>query len=218
LAIPWLAWLLFISYFVIGTHWPALLHPEIRETVTQLSAFQRSANIVLILVLAGFAFSAAGNFWNEQRIVYLCQCLGTALLLWFVAQTFAAASHTRSAKTLAERAIPFIRPQDQLVSYNVYLNGLPFYLSVERPIWVIWSGRSKIIMQNIYVAQKQPAPAPGFGPVLFTFEEFAKKWKAAKEPLLVFSKQGQISRLLGQSGELPKELTRVGVFILVSNH
>ena len=73
-------------------------------------------------------------------------------------------------------------------------------------------------MQNIYVAQKQPAPAPGYGPVLFTFEEFVKEWKAAKQPLLVFLKQRQISRLLSQGGVVPRELTRVGEFILVSNH
>ena len=73
-------------------------------------------------------------------------------------------------------------------------------------------------MQNIYVAQKQPAPAPGYGQVLFTFEEFAKEWKEAKQPLLVFLKQRQRSRLLLQGGELPKELSRVGEFVLVSNH
>jgi hypothetical protein len=53
--------------------------------------------------------------------------------------------------------------------------------------------------------------------VLFTFEEFAKEWKEAKQPLLVFLKQRQISRLLRQGGDIPKELTRVGEFALVGN-
>jgi hypothetical protein len=53
--------------------------------------------------------------------------------------------------------------------------------------------------------------------VLFTFEEFAKEWKDGKQPLLVFLKQRQMSRLLRQGGKLPKELTGVGEFILVSN-
>ena len=218
LSLPWLALLLIVTYLITGAHWPALLHREIRETVTQMSALERSASIALIFVSAWFAFSFFRSRRQEQRVVYLGHCLGMALLLFCVAQMFAAASQTRSAKTLAERASPFIRPQDQLVLYDVYLNGLPFYLRVERPIWVIWSGRSKIIMQNIYVAQKQPAPAPGFGPVLFTFEEFAKEWKDGKQPLLVFLKQRQMSRLLRQSGDFPKELTRVGEFVLVSNH
>jgi hypothetical protein len=243
LCLPWLALLCMATYLIIGAYQPALLHREIRETVTQMSVFQQTTNIALIIVSAWFAFSAARGLWSptgtpvgrnpereppakagarvegwkEQRAVYLYHCLGMALLLFFVAQTFAAASQTRSAKTLAERASPFIRPQDQLVLYDAYLNGLPFYLRVERPIWVIWSGRSKIIMQNIYVAQKQPAPAPGFGPVLFTFEEFAKEWREAKQPLLVFLKQRQIARLLRQGGDIPKELTRVGEFVLVSN-
>ncbi len=216
LCLPWLALFMMATFLIIGANWPALLHHEIRETVTQMPALQRSANIVLIFVTAWFAFSAARELWKEQRVVYLCHCLGMALLLFFVGQIFAAASQTRSAKTLAERASPFIKPQDQLVFYDVYLNGLLFYLRVERPIWVIWSGRRKIIMQNIYVAQKQPAPAPGYGPVLFTFEEFAKEWKEAKQPLLVFLKQRQTPRLSRQGRDIPRELTRAGEFVLVS--
>ncbi|MBI2181970.1 MAG: glycosyltransferase family 39 protein [Deltaproteobacteria bacterium] len=219
LCLPWLALLLIVTYLIIGVYQPALLHHEIRETVTQMSVLQQTANIALILVSAWFAFSALkGRWqWQEQLVVYLRHCLGLVLLLFCVAQMFAAASQTRSAKTLAERASPFIRPQDQLVLYDAYLNGLPFYLRVARPIWVIWSGRSKIIMQNIYVAQKQPTPALGFGPVLFTFEEFAKEWKEAKQPLLVFLKQRQLSRLLRQGGDTPRELARVGEFVLVSH-
>ncbi|MBI2229253.1 MAG: glycosyltransferase family 39 protein, partial [Deltaproteobacteria bacterium] len=217
LCLPWLALLLIVTYLIIGVYQPALLHHEIRETVTQMSVLQQTANIALILVSAWFAFSALKGRWQEQRVVYLRHCLGLVLLLFCVAQMFAAASQTRSAKTLAERASPFIRPQDQLVLYDAYLNGLPYYLRVERPIWVIWSGRSKIIMQNIYVAQKQPTPALGFGPVLFTFEEFAKEWKEAKQPLLVFLKQRQLSRLLRQGGDTPRELARVGEFVLVSH-
>ncbi|MBI3067238.1 MAG: glycosyltransferase family 39 protein [Deltaproteobacteria bacterium] len=217
LCLPWLALLLIVTYLIIGVYQPALLHHEIRETVTQMSVLQQTANIALILVSAWFAVSALKGRWQEQRVVYLRHCLGLVLLLFCVAQMFAAASQTRSAKTLAERASPFIRPQDQLVLYDAYLNGLPFYLRVERPIWVIWSGRSKIIMQNIYVAQKQPTPALGFGPVLFTFEEFAKEWKEAKQPLLVFLKQRQLSRLLRQGGDTPRELARVGEFVLVSH-
>jgi hypothetical protein len=87
--------------------------------------------------------------------------------------------HTALREDAGRAGKPFIRPQDQLVFYDVYLNGLPFYLRVQRPIWVIWSGQSKIIMQNIYVAQKQPAPVPGYGPVLFTYKEFAKEWNEA---------------------------------------
>jgi len=218
LSLPWLALLCMATYLIIGAYQPALLHREIRETVTQMSVFQQTTSIALIFVAAWFAFSGLKGRWQEQRSVYLWHCLGMALLFLFVAQTFAAASQTRSAKTLAERASAFIRPQDQLVFYDVYLNGLPFYLRVERPIWVIWSGQSKIIMQNIYVAQKQPAPAPGYGPVLFTFEEFAKEWKDGKQALLVFLKQRQISRLSRQGGELLKELTRAGEFVVVSNH
>ena len=216
LAVPWFVWMLVIGYFVIGTQWPFLLHKEIRETTTQLSTFQRSVNIVLLLVLAGLAFSAGRNLWREQRIVYLCHCLGMALLLWFVGQTFAAASHTRSAKTLAQQASPFIGPQSQLASYDSYMNGLPFYLRVEHPIWVVWSGQNKIIMQNIYVAQNQPPPAPGFGQVLFTFEEFAKEWPGAKPPLLVFVRQQRLNLLRNHLGDTTQVLTSVGNYFLVT--
>jgi 4-amino-4-deoxy-L-arabinose transferase-like glycosyltransferase len=216
LAVPWLVWMLVIGYFVIGTQWPSLLHKEIRETITQLSMFQRSVNIFLLLVLAGLAFCAGRNLWREQRIVYLCHCFGMALLLWFVGQTFAAASHTRSAKTLAQQASPFIGPQSQLASYDSYMNGLPFYLRVERPIWVVWSGQNKIVMQNIYVAQKQPPPAQGFGQVLFTFEEFAKEWPGAKPPLLVFVRQQRLNLLRNHLGDTTQVLISVGNYSLVT--
>jgi hypothetical protein len=73
------------------------------------------------------------------------------------------------------------RTYDRKISWSFtmsILNGLPFYLRVGRPIWVIWSGRSKIIMQNIYVAQKHPHRRRVTGRC-FSLEEFAKEWKEA---------------------------------------
>jgi hypothetical protein len=70
-------------------------------------------------------------------------------------------------------------------------------------------------MQNIYVAQKQPAPAPGYGPVLFTYKEFAKEWNDGKQPLLVFLKQKHTLLLLRHGRGSPKELARAGEFVLV---
>jgi len=216
-ALPWLALFIAVFYLMIGAHWPALLHHDIRETIVQMSPSQNIANIVIIFVSAGFAFSAAAGLWKDRRIVYLYHGLGMALFLFFVAQIFASASHTRSAKTLAERTVPFLQPQSRLVFYDSYLTSMPFYLRVASPIWVIWSGRNKIVMQNTFIAEKQPRPAAGFGQVLFTFEEFSEEWKAAKQPLLVFLKQRQMARLLRQGGDTPRELTTVGEFILVSN-
>jgi hypothetical protein len=72
-------------------------------------------------------------------------------------------------------------------------------------------------MHNIYVAQKQPPPAAGYGRVLLTFDEFTNEWQKSKQPLLVFIKNKNISRLT-EGGTAPtKTLTKTDEYSLVTN-
>ncbi|HYA30489.1 MAG TPA: hypothetical protein VEI95_16865, partial [Acidobacteriota bacterium] len=73
------------------------------------------------------------------------------------------------------------------------------------------------LMGSIYVAEKRPTPARGYGKVLFTFEEFAAEWKQNKLPLRVFLKEKSLPRLTGELGEVPKSLMRFGDIVLVSS-
>ena len=214
LVIPWVMWLIIVGYTVIGAQWPPLLAREIRQSFTQLSEFQRAANFVVFTALLGLIYGTVKNRWT-MPVVHVSHWLGMGLILWFVSNLAPAASQTRSAKKLSEHVTPFISTSTQLVFYDGYLNGLPFYLKVEKPLWVVWSGHSDIIMQNLYVAEQQPPAAGGFGQVLFTFDEFAKRWRANNESLLVFLKHKRLAILRAQLGDTFIEITRVGDYCLI---
>jgi hypothetical protein len=173
---------------------------------------------VLAVVLGIFAFAGRMGKWRELRLVYLCYYCTAIIFSVFTGHIAVSVSHQRSAKQLAQDAAPFINPEHQLAFYDDYLTGLPFYLRAKQPIWVVWSGEKTIIMDNIYVAQKQPPPAAGYGPVLLTFDEFTSEWQESKQPLLVFIKNKNISRLTKGGRTAPtKTLTKTDEYSLVTN-
>jgi len=55
---------------------------------------------------------------------------GVAMIFLTVHRLMATVSQSRSSKELAEKAAPFIHPEDQVVIYNAYLSSLPFYLQI----------------------------------------------------------------------------------------
>jgi hypothetical protein len=63
---------------------------------------------------------------------------------------------------------------------------------------------------------QRPNPAPGQGKILLSFDEFETAWKHAKDPLLVFAKGKNVSRLESQLGGITKELARAGEYVLIS--
>ena len=98
----------------------------------------------------------------------------------------ATVSLTRSSKQLAKAAASLIHEGDQLVLYEKYLSSLPFYLDIQEPIWVVWSGNKSQVLGSDYIAKKRPEPAGGYGKVLYTHEEFATLSLASKNRLVVF--------------------------------
>jgi len=124
-------------------------------------------------------------------------------------------SYRRSAKPAAEHFMKFISPTDRLVHYDSYFTGMPFYLRTAQPIWIVWSGTKTIIMDNIYVAQKQPPPVAGYGKVLFTFSEFAQAAQQTKQPLRIIVKTKNLNRLW-EDGIATKTLTEFGEYALVT--
>ena len=71
-------------------------------------------------------------------------------------------------------------------------------------------------MDNMYVAKKQPAPAPGYGQVLFTYEEFAKAARETTEPLRIIVKKRHVSRLENIDGLSTRTLTEFGEYTLAT--
>jgi 4-amino-4-deoxy-L-arabinose transferase-like glycosyltransferase len=176
------------------------------------------------LALAGLGMTATvalinikTNFWAKPEFLYAATTLGFALFVLFAAPIVKTVSSVRSSKTLAEKSALFIRDADQLVLYGGYPSSLPFYLKSQRPIWVVWSGKKRQVLGSDYIAKKRPEPAPGYGQILWTFEEFAELWKTAKHRFVVFVDRGAVDRFELLVGSPPKILLSVGDTVLIEN-
>jgi 4-amino-4-deoxy-L-arabinose transferase-like glycosyltransferase len=185
---------------------------------------QASLSSTPILVLAGLGMTAIvalinikKNFWAKPEFLYGATALGFALFVLFAAPIVKTVSSIRSSKTLAEKSASFIRDADQLVLYGGYPSSLPFYLNSQRPIWVVWSGKKSQVLGSDYIAKNRPEPAPGYGQILLTFEEFAELWKTSKHRFVVFVDGGAVDRFEQLVGSPPKILLSVGDTVLVGN-
>jgi hypothetical protein len=139
-----------------------------------------------------------------------------ALFFLLVGQLMVRASTDRSSKSLAQKSLSFLTPDSPVVIYNTYIAGLPFYLDVDRPIWLVAPEGKETWMGSPYVSKQMQNPDSGHRKVIFTFDEFADAWKKMKHPPLVFGKAKHVSLLEGQVGEVTQELARANDYVLVS--
>jgi hypothetical protein len=129
----------------------------------------------------------------------------------------ARASLKRTSKQLAKQSARIIQKGDQLVLYDGYLSSLPFYLNIQRPIWVVWSGNNKQVLGSDYVAKARPEPAFGYGKILYTYEDFSEMWIESKQRLVVFINVKAVARLEGITRTAPKTLLQIGETAVVTN-
>jgi 4-amino-4-deoxy-L-arabinose transferase-like glycosyltransferase len=193
---------------------PDRLQGYVHATFSGTSIRQFIAIVVaLILVLVGIK----RRLWGLQIFPYAATCIGFAVFILCAEPILAQVSLNRSSKQLAEKAVSFIRDKDQLVLYGGYPSSLPFYLNIQRPIWVVWSGDSRRVLGSDYVAKERPEPAPGYGKVLYIHEEFAGLWKTSKQRFVVFVDSGAVDRFERLIGTQPRILFRLGDTVLVEN-
>ncbi len=193
---------------------PDRLQGYVHATFTGISIRQFVAIVVaLMLVLVAIR----RRLWGRQILLYAATCVGFAVFILCAEPILATVSLNRSSKQLAEKAVLFIRDKDQLVLYGGYPSGLPFYLNIQRPIWVIWSGNRNRVLGSDYVAKARPEPAPGYGKVLYTHEEFAELWKTSKQRFVVFVDSGAVDRFERLIGPRPRILFQHGDTVLVEN-
>jgi hypothetical protein len=100
------------------------------------------------------------------------------------------------------------------VLYGGYPSSLPFYMNIQRPIWIIAPADSSKILGSDYVARQRPEPAAGYEKVLYTPEEFAAQWKSSKHRLVVFIKSRAVDRLAGNTSST---IARAGEISVVTN-
>ena len=215
--IPGIFTIAFISYLLVGTSWPNLLASEIRSVVTQRFSVLLLFGASIVGIFGIYVIGNLRNLWIDQGAAFVSTAASLTLFLLLTGQIMSAASIDRSAKSIAQAVGTLIGQQDRLVFYDNYIEGLPFYLRLDKPIWLVQSPQKREVMGSVYVAEKRPAPARGYGQIIFTYEEFAAEWKKQELPLRIFLKEKSLPRLTRELGEDPKSLMRFGDVILVSN-
>lgn len=205
-----------VCYLIIGTLWPRALPHQVREVIGAIDSVVWLAGIVIVTVGAIFIFGRARGKWHQPGFVFGCYGATAVVYLLMMVQISMQISYRRSAKPAAEHFAQFIARDDRVVHYDGSLTGMPFYLRSQQPIWIVWSGTKTIVMDNIYVAQKQPPPVAGYGQVLFTFSEFAKVAQQTQQPLRIIVKTKNLSRLAKDDGIATKTLTEFGEYALVT--
>jgi hypothetical protein len=208
LALTWQALNLVALCFLLGFLWPQLLPADAQEVLRQLPAMTIAAIALLALII--LPWTTWTTFRQNRERLFPSACLVFFLFFLFAHRFVEPISFIRSYKELAAKSNPLIRPGDQLVIYDSYLPSLPFYLRIDKPIWIVTPEDAGDVMGSFYVADKKPPPAPGYGKVVFTPDEFQRKWSSRR--LLVFVKQRRLTEL----GDA-KVLLRSGGIALVTN-
>jgi hypothetical protein len=132
------------------------------------------------------------------------------LFLIFAVQLMIAISSVRSAKGLAEKAVSVITPTTQLVFYETYLAGMPYYLRSEKPIWMVTHSRKrKTFLGNYYALANRDEPVTRWGEALLDYDQFSQRWRSVQQPMVIFLKEKNQFRLEQEVGAAAK---RVGAF------
>ena len=190
------------------------LHGSVREALREVPGF-----LIFGMLLAMFWLVLATT-WRRLAIgqgsLYVLCCGGFALYFLFVQPIVRLIALNSSSKVLAQKSSSLIHSDDQIVIYDSYLSSLPFYLKIERPIWVVWSGRNRSIMESFYIAEKHPQPAAVYGKALLTFEEFSERRETSKRRLFIFVEEKNLPRVVSKNEIVPKRVVHVGDIVAVT--
>jgi 4-amino-4-deoxy-L-arabinose transferase-like glycosyltransferase len=208
---------LIVLFFEFGASWPQFLPHPAREEMATISPWVRTFGLMTSFVLLGLTILLWRLHWTAQT-AYLSFVLGFIAYLHFVGYFMEVGSINRSTRELVTRASPFLEPQAQIVLYDTSYESLPFYLKIDRPIWIVSSGKKTSIMGSFYLAEQGARYAPGFDKSLLTFAEFSAEWAMApKGHLLVFIKQKNLARLEQEVARPAQTLIEYNDLLLVTN-
>src|SRR4030095_6298510 len=140
-----------------GASWPQFLPHPAREAMATISPWVRSFGWMTSFVLLGLPILLWRRHWNAQTAA-----LSVVLVFHFAGYFMELGSINRSTRELVTRASSFLEPQAQIVLYDTSYESLPFYLKIDRPIWIVSSGKKTSIMGSFYLAEQGARYAPGF--------------------------------------------------------
>jgi 4-amino-4-deoxy-L-arabinose transferase-like glycosyltransferase len=217
LSLMWFAQGLAILYLLGGAMLPGILPVQIRHSVSAMPHILWAYGAILVFSYAYFSMNGR-RLRNQQRL-YLAHGIVLLLFLGFAAEIMILISSERSAKAVAEKAVPQIGASTQLVFYDTHLAGMGFYLRTERPIWLVTHSKKKrTFLGNYNLAKQRKDLTTPWGDAIFDFAEFREKWQNAKQPLLIVVKQKNLRRLTRNVGDTPKRLGEIDEYLLVTRN
>lgn len=215
LSLTWWIQAVAALYLVAGSFFPAILARQIRSAVSDLS-FLIWAYAALCAAMLVYLNRRNTNARPDVARLFVVQGLGLCFFLGFVVQMMISVSSERSAKAIAQAASTRLTPTTQLVYYDTYLAGVPFYLNLERPFWLIThENKKRTFLGNYYAIGKRADPVSAWGTVILNFTDFRERWKSDKEPFLIVVKEKNLKRLVEQVGEAPVRLAAFGEYLLM---
>jgi 4-amino-4-deoxy-L-arabinose transferase-like glycosyltransferase len=219
LAALWLLPSLAIVYLVSGFLWPAMLPMHLHHSLASMAWSVCLYALTCLVILVALGLKKTAGLWRSQSKVFIVHALGAFFFLIFVAQLKVAISGDRSAEAIANTVAAQIDADTQVVFYDTYLTGMPFYLRAQRPVWIVThASKKKTVLGNFYVATNRAWPETRWGKALFDFDEFREAWKKNKTPLLMIVKQKNVARMEKEIGASPRKLTMVDEYVLLTNH
>jgi 4-amino-4-deoxy-L-arabinose transferase-like glycosyltransferase len=218
LAFVWVLQSLTILYLVLGLIWPAILPTQIRDSLAPISWSMAGYAMICLVILVSLGWRKAAKLWQSQSTVFAIHAVGAFFFLVLLTQIMVAISRDRSAEEIARAVAAQTDAETQIVLYDTYLTGMPFYLSAQRPVWIVThANKKKTVLGNFYVATNRAWPDTRWGKALFDLDEFRQIWEKNDTPLLIIVKQKNISRMEKEIGASPRRLTSVDEYVLMSN-
>jgi len=203
-------------YSVAGVIRPEIFAKIVRGLFDSIAIlFWASAAVCLALVY----LTSKRALWTKlnPRYFLFSQVVGLLMFVITVAEMMVLVAPARSAKEVAAKALPFLSPTTQMVSYDTYDEGLPFYLKTEKPVWVVThSNKKSTFLGNFYAITGQPEPNSPLGKGLLTFEEFRDIWQSSGTPMVILVKEKNLHKLERLVGAVPKRVAAYDEYLIVT--
>jgi 4-amino-4-deoxy-L-arabinose transferase-like glycosyltransferase len=213
------SWVVLSSLFIYlaaGVIAPEIFPKIIRGRYDSIALlFWTSAAISLALVY----LTSKRTLWAkiDPRYVLVTQGLGLLIFMVTLSEMMVLIAPARSSQEIAVKALPYITPTTQLVSYDTYAEGLPFYLKTDKPLWVVThSNKKRTFLGNFYEFSNQPDPITRWGKSLLTFDEFAEHWNSSDTPFVILVKEKNLHRLERLVGVVAKRLATYDEYLIVA--
>ena len=217
LSLTWWIHTILGFYFLAGWFFPVILSSHIRSAISDMDYFVWIYAAVSIALLAYLRTHKRTDPPASRNQLYFLQWVGSCVFLVFVVAMMVLISPDRSARPIADAITPRLTTATQVVVYDTYLAGMPFYLRSARPVWSITHGHKKqSFLGNYYAIGRRADPLTPWGAAIFDFDEFKHIWQTTKQPLLIIVKEKNPQRFVENVGESPAQLAKVDEYLIVT--